>query len=158
MTKRGPAKLLQMSDGRLRASTQNTSFAGLRAVTTHPFGFSFSSARGFPFIQPCKVRSSKGMVKGLWTNERPHAMVPHQRRRGIRHSLSLVLAPASTVPSGSKYDHDAAGTGGGAVCGYWMRGLFRHCCCRPEERCQSCPEQAAKLSQKNALVLVTSPR
>lgn len=76
----------------------------------------------------------QGCEKGLWTNERPHAMVPHQRRRGIRHSLSLVLAPASTVPSGSKYDHDVAGTGGGPGCGYWMRGLFRHSVLLPAGR------------------------
>lgn len=157
---KGPAKRLQMSDGRLRASTQHPPSAGLRAVTTHPFRFSFSSARVFPFTQPCKVRSGKGVEKGLWANERPHATVPPQRRRGIRHSLSLVLAPASTVPSGSKSDHMPPVPGGPrAGCGYWMRGLFRHsvAAARRKRAAKAAPNKLRSLLRRWPWSWSTSP-
>ena len=54
----------------------------------------------------------QGCGKGSLDQSAPASDGPPPRRRGIRHSPSLVLAPASTVPSRSKYDHDAAGTGG----------------------------------------------
>lgn len=88
----------------------------------------FFLCSGFPFIQPCKVRSSKGVEKGLWTNERLHWMVPHQgdEAQGTRHrwswrrhlryrqEVSTIMMPP--VPGGGRESR----------CGYWMRGLFRH--------------------------------
>lgn len=96
--------------------------------------------------------------QGLRANERLHGVVPHRgdeaqgpRRRWswrrhlrYRQELSTIIMPP--VPGGGK-----------------MRLLDARpissfcCCCRPEESCQSCPEELAKLSQKTALVLVTSP-